>query len=226
MGNQFSQAFPPAAKFTEASLPDLKGKVYIVTGANAGVGKELSRLLYAHNATVYLAARNAEKAHAAISWIKQSSPNSRGGALHYLHLDLDDLSGIKRSAEEFLSKEGRLDVLFNNAGVMMPPQGSTTKQGYELQLGTNCVAPFLFTKMLTPLLVQTAKTSPAGAVRVVWVSSSAAHLMSPKGGVEMENLDYEKGGDKSAMHKYGVSKAGECAACAGVSEEVWAGGDC
>jgi NAD(P)-dependent dehydrogenase (short-subunit alcohol dehydrogenase family) len=105
-----------------------------------------------------------------------------------------------------LNKEDKLDVLWNNAGVMAPPQGSKTKQGYELQLGTNNVAPFLFTKFLTPILCKTAKTAPTGTVRVVWTSSSAAVTVAPKGGVLMDNLDYKN--DKPAFHKYGVSKAG------------------
>ena len=89
---------------------------------------------------------------------------------------------------------------------MIPPQGSKTKQGYELQLGTNCVAPFLFTKLLTPILLQTAKTAPKDSVRIVWVSSNGAEYFSPKNGVDMNNLDYKK--DQAAWHKYGVSKAG------------------
>lgn len=205
MGNQLSQAFPPAATFTEKSVDDLKGKVYIVTGANAGVGKELARLLYSLNGTVYVAARSAEKAQSAIQWISEQHPSAQG-TLHHLHLDLDDLEGIKASAEDFLSKEKRLDVLFNNAGVMMPTPGTKTKQGYELQLGTNCVAPFLFTKLLTPLMIETAKTEVTGSVRVIWVSSSAAHLFSPTGGVDMQNLEYTT--DKSKEHKYAVSKGG------------------
>lgn len=96
-------------------------------------------------------------------------------------------------------------MLWNNAGVMVPPQGSKTKQGYEAQLGTNNVAPFLFTKLLTPILVETAKTNSPGSVRVVWVSSSAA-AFAPKGGLELDNLDYKK--DKSAGAKYAVSKGG------------------
>ncbi|KAI4944887.1 hypothetical protein J4E91_008231 [Alternaria rosae] len=205
MGQRFSQFFPPAPSFTETSLPNLSGKVYIVTGASAGIGKELSRLLYTHNAIVYIAARSAEKAHAAISWIKEACPESKG-TLHYLHLDLDDLSGIKASAESFLAKESRLDVLFNNAGVMVPPVGSTTKQGYELQLGTNCVAPFLFTKLLTPILLETAKKEAKGSVRVIWVSSIASQMSAPSGGVDMSNLEYKK--DVNNWTKYGTSKGG------------------
>ncbi|KAH8726372.1 retinol dehydrogenase 12 [Phaeosphaeriaceae sp. PMI808] len=205
MGNQFSQAFPPKPEFTEATAPDLHGKVYIVTGASAGVGKELTRLLYSRNATVYLAARNTEKTNAAINWVKESTPSSKG-SLNFLRLDLNDLEGIKASAEAFLAKEKRLDVLFNNAGVMVPPQGSTTKQGYELQMGTNCVAPFLFTKLLTPLLIETAKISPAGEVRVIWVSSSAADRLSPKGGVDVPSI--EKSVSNARWTNYGVSKGG------------------
>ncbi|KAF2996420.1 hypothetical protein E8E13_002852 [Curvularia kusanoi] len=206
MGNQISQAFPPAATFTESSLAtgSLKDKVYIVTGASAGVGKELARLLYSLHGTVYLAARSKERANAAISWIREAHPDSKG-RLEFLHLELADLESIKPSAEEFLTKEKRLDVLFNNAGVMVPPQGSKTKQGYELQLGTNCLGHYAFTKLLTPLLVQTAHSSPAGSVRVVWVSSSAV-MGAPTGGVDMTNLTYTK--SKFAFQKYAVSKAG------------------
>jgi retinol dehydrogenase-12 len=162
--------------------------------------------LYSRNAKVYIAARNAEKADHTIGTIKAKCPSSTG-ELVYLHLDLSDLTTIKASVQEFLNREKRLDVLWNNAGVMVPPQGSTTKQGYELQLGTNNVAPFLFTKLLTPLLIETAKTASLGSVRVVWVSSSAAARSSPEGGVEMDSLSYERD-DKSAWFKYGVSKAG------------------
>jgi NAD(P)-dependent dehydrogenase (short-subunit alcohol dehydrogenase family) len=116
------------------------------------------------------------------------------------------LSTIKKSAEDFLGKEKKLDVLWNNAGVMVPPKGSKTKQGYELQLGSNNVGPFLFTKFLTPILQSTAKTSSPGSVRVVWLASSVAEAAAPKGGVDMDNLDYRV--DKSGWHKYAVSKAG------------------
>jgi retinol dehydrogenase 12 len=179
-------------------------QVFIVTGSSSGVGQALAQILYSHNAKVYVAVRSEEKAKKAISEIKANAPKSTG-ELIFLRLDLGDLTTIKRSAEEFLSKEDRLDVLWNNAGVMTPPQGSKTAQGYELQIGTNNVAPLLFTKLLTPILIKTAKTAPKGSVRVVWVSSSAAELSSPKNGVDMDNLDYKV--DKNVWHKYGVSKA-------------------
>ncbi|EUC37238.1 hypothetical protein COCCADRAFT_33506 [Bipolaris zeicola 26-R-13] len=205
MGNQLSQMFPPAPTFTEDSLPDLKDKVFIVTGASAGIGKELARLLYSRNGTVYAAARSTKKTTAALAWIKEQHPSSKGKLTH-LHLDLNDLEGIKPSVENFLAQESRLDVLINNAGVFMTPLGPKTKQGYEIQLGTNCIAPFLFTKLLTPLLVATAKKEPAGSVRVAWVSSSAADVSAPKGGVDMQNLGYNK--NTSTTAKYAVSKGG------------------
>ena len=206
MGNLISQAFPPAAAFTESALPSgsLKDRVFIVTGASAGVGKELARLLYSRDGTVYLAARSAERSSAAMSWIREAHPESQG-RLEFLYLELADLESVKPAADEFLGKEKRLDVLFNNAGVMVPPQGSTTKQGYELQLGTNCLGHYLFTKLVTPLMVQTAQSSEAGSVRVVWVSSSAV-MGAPSGGVDMANLEYQT--DKFAFQKYAVSKAG------------------
>ena len=119
--------------------------------------------------------------------IKSRAPQSKGSLL-FLHLDLDDLTTIQSSAKTFLGDNDRLDVLWNNAGVMVPPQGSKTKQGYELQLGTNNVGPFLFTKLLHPVLTKTAGTAPKNSVRVVWVSSNGAELLSPKGGIDMNNL--------------------------------------
>lgn len=176
-----------------------------MTGSSSGIGEQLAQILYQKNAKVYIAARSEEKARKAIEGIKAHAPNSTG-ELRFLHLDLDDLTTIKASAQAFLSENDRLDVLWNNAGVMIPPQGSKTKQGYELQLGTNNIAPFLFTKLLLPLLATTARKAPTDSVRVVWVASSSAELSSPKGGVDLENLDYKV--DKGTWVKYGISKAG------------------
>jgi retinol dehydrogenase 12 len=149
--------------------------------------------------------RSKEKVLNVIQQTKSLFPASKGDLI-LLHLDLEDLTRIKRSVEEFLSKEDRLDVLWNNAAVMGPCPGQKTKQGYELQLGTNTVAPFLFTKLLTPILVKTEKKSPPGSVRVIWVSSSATELLSPPGGLDVDNLDYKV--EKPFPYIYGVSKAG------------------
>lgn len=176
-----------------------------MTGSSSGIGEQLAQILYQKNAKVYVAARSEEKARKAIEGIKTRAPNSKGH-VHFLHLDLDDLTTIKASAEAFLAENDRLDVLWNNAGVMIPPQGSKTKQGYEKHIGTNNVAPFLFTKLLLPILAKTASTAPKDSVRVVWVSSSAAELTSPKGGLDLDNLDYKV--EIGPWLKYGVSKAG------------------
>lgn len=203
--HNLSQVFPPAPQFTEKQLGDLAGNVYIVTGANTGVGKALAEILYAANAKVYVAARSKSKGNEAIEAIKAACQESKG-TLVFLPLDLADLTTIKASAREFLAKETKLHVLFNNAGVMSPPEGSKTAQGYELQLGTNNIGTFLFTKLLTPTLVSTASSEAAASVRVVWVSSSAAEVISPRGGVPLDNLDYHQ--NQSPAYKYGVSKAG------------------
>ncbi|QYS92616.1 hypothetical protein H0G86_000026 [Trichoderma simmonsii] len=177
----FRDNFPPKPQFTENSISSQAGKarrVFLVTGCSSGVGKELAKILYSHNAKVYITARSTKKAEAAIADIKAAHPESRG-ELIYLHLDLNDLSSVKTSAEEFLRLENRLDVLWNNAGVMLSPTGTKTKQGYEEQLGVNCLATFLFTQLLTPLLISTAKTAAPGSIRVIWVSSSATHPLHP-----------------------------------------------
>lgn len=200
------QIFPGKPTYTEKDIPDLSGKVYLVTGANTGVGKEVARILFSKNATVWAAARNEQKGRDAIQSILEAHPESTG-KLEFLRLDLSDLTTIKKSAETFLAKEKQLHVLFNNAGVMIPPKGSKSPQGYELQIATNNLGPFLFTKLLTPTLAETAKVSPEGSVRVIWVSSSAAeHLIPVKGGIDLDNLDYKK--DIFYAYKYGVSKVG------------------
>ncbi|KAH9906159.1 hypothetical protein F4778DRAFT_634622 [Xylariomycetidae sp. FL2044] len=204
--DQLSQVFPPKPKFTEKDLPDLHGKVYLITGANTGLGKELAQMLYAKHAKVYIAARSEEKALRAIDSIKEAAPQSSGD-LAFIHLDLADLSTIKASAQKFIEKDERLHVLFNNAGVMKPAPGSKTAQGYELQLGVNNVGTFMFTKLLTPVLAATASAEPRGTVRVIWVGSSAGETpMAPKGGVPMDNLDYHK--EMGWFPKYAISKAG------------------
>jgi NAD(P)-dependent dehydrogenase (short-subunit alcohol dehydrogenase family) len=179
-------------------------QVFIVTGGSGGIGKELVAILYQRNAKVYMAARSAAKAKASIEEIHRIHCHSTGQILH-LHLDLNDLTTIKRSVDEFLAQETRLDVLWNNAGVMFPPTGSKTAQGYELQLGTNNLATFLFTHHLIPIMEKTAKTASKDSVRVVWVSLSAVG-MAPKPVIDFSNMDYKK--EESTYVKYARSKAG------------------
>ncbi|KAG5916134.1 hypothetical protein E4U42_007791 [Claviceps africana] len=195
----------PKPSLTQDNLTDQLGKVHIVTGGYAGVGKELVDILYQHNATVYMAGRSPEKATAALNTIKAAHPSSKG-RLEFLSVDLSDLTTIKRAVQDFTAKEDRLDVLVNNAGVMAPPSGSKGKQGHELQLVTNCLGPFVLTKALLPLLRRTAASSPPGSVRVIWASSLATNLSSPTGGVQLD----QKGAPVEAclrMTNYGQSKA-------------------
>ncbi|KAG0644123.1 hypothetical protein HOY80DRAFT_1133360 [Tuber brumale] len=190
-----SEIFPPTPVFTEKDLPDLLSKVYIVTGGASGIGKELCKMLYGKSATVYLAGRSQQNAHDAISWIKSEVPNT-SGRLEFLNLDLNDLSTIKGSAQAFLAEENRLDVVWHNAGVMMPPSGSKTKQGYELQLGTNVIAPWLFQSFLTPLMQRTAALpdTPKDSVRVIWVSSAASNGSPAPGGINWPDINFENVG--------------------------------
>jgi NAD(P)-dependent dehydrogenase (short-subunit alcohol dehydrogenase family) len=180
--------------------------VHIVTGGYSGCGFELAKILYQHGATVYLAGRSQEKGSKAISAIKEAYPDSKG-RVEFLSVDLSDLATIKPAAEAFLAKESKLHVLTNNAGVMFPPTGSKDKHGHELQLGTNCLGPFLFTKLLTPVLQRTAAAEPAGTVRVTWASSLMAQVQSPKHGVELT-----ESGPKTfnSQVDYSQSKAGNC----------------
>ncbi|KAI0555555.1 short-chain dehydrogenase [Xylaria curta] len=206
--SMWTQFFPPKPTFTEENLPDLTNRVYIVTGANTGVGKQLARLLYSKNAKVYVAARSETKANEAIQDIKKSHPSSMG-ALIFLHIDLNDLSSVKASAEKFSSMETKLHVLFNNAGVQNLNKGANTVQGYEHHLGINAIAPFLFTKLLTPILARTAQAeaSTPGSVRVIWVSSQGTELSGMKSiGLDIDNLDYHN--DASDLVKYALSKVG------------------
>lgn len=181
-------------------------QIFIVTGSNTGIGKEVAQVLYTKNAKVYLAGRSEQKYLTAMETMKKAAPTSIG-ELVFLRLDLADLSSVKASAEEFLSKESKLDVLINNAGLQAPPQGSKSAQGYDLQVGVNNLGPFLFTKLLTPILQQTASSQPANTVRVVWLSSAAAELNSHRpGGIDLDNLDYQV--EKPPMIQYSISKAG------------------
>jgi NAD(P)-dependent dehydrogenase (short-subunit alcohol dehydrogenase family) len=185
------QFFPPKSKFAVGDIPDLSGKVIIVTGANTGVGFETAKALLAHNARVYVAARNQEKAEAAIEQLKTVT----GVQALFLKLDLANLKSVKAAAEEFLSKEKELHVLFNNGAVMAPPVDQLTADGYDLQFGTNVLGHFYFTKLLIPSLLAAAKSSPELSARVV-NTSSAGHLFS--------NLDFNTFKDGPARKKMGT----------------------
>jgi NAD(P)-dependent dehydrogenase (short-subunit alcohol dehydrogenase family) len=106
-------------------------------------------------------------------------------------MDLSDLASVKAAAQEFLKLEGpdgRLDVLFNNAGTGARKKAPPTRQGHEYHFGTNIIGPFLLARLLSPILSKTAKQSAPGSVRVVWSASLAVDMFSPKGGVRRDFL--------------------------------------
>lgn len=122
MGVTFSQFFPPPATLTEANLPSQKGKIFIVTCDASRVGLELCTILYQAGGKIYLAGRSEANAQAAISKIK-AIPTTSPGELVFLSLFLHDLA-TKPAVKAFPALEPRLDILFNNAGVALPPRGS------------------------------------------------------------------------------------------------------
>ncbi|KAL3463943.1 short chain dehydrogenase [Aspergillus heterothallicus] len=169
--------------FSSQDIPRLRDQVIIVTGGNVGLGYETIRQLSLHNpARIYLAARSKDKATKAIKDLQEASP--AGADIQFLQLDLASFKSVKAAAAEFLSKESRLDILVNNAGIMMTPEG-LTKEGYEIQFGTNVMGPALFTQLLLPTLRETARINPQ--TRVVMLAS-AAHARAPSDLYQFDEL--------------------------------------
>jgi NAD(P)-dependent dehydrogenase (short-subunit alcohol dehydrogenase family) len=150
----------PAWSLTD--LPDLTGRRVLVTGVTSGIGEQTALELARHGAEVVLAARSESRLDRTEADILAAVPTA---VLHRTIIDLADLSSVRRAAAE-VSRIGPLDVLVNNAGVMAPPF-SQTVDGFELQLATNHLGPFLLTGLLLPQLVA------SGRGRVVTVSSQA-----------------------------------------------------
>ncbi|KAJ7051079.1 hypothetical protein C8F01DRAFT_1067277 [Mycena amicta] len=181
MGGVLARLSPPSFK-PERDMPDLTGKVTIVTGGNTGIGYETIKQLLLKNATVYLAARSPQKASAAIARLERET---KGKTAVFLELDLADLKSVRKAAERFLEKEEKLDILFNNAGVASCPTDMLTKQGYDLQFGTNVIGHYLLTTLLLPAL-RNASTDTVPA-RVIHTASEA-HKLAPGRGVEFESI--------------------------------------
>jgi len=189
LGDYFAQSFPPKPTFGVADIPDLEGKVIIVTGGNSGIGYEITKVLLSKNARVYMASRSQERAEAAIRLLQ----NETGKEAIFLKMDLSSLDSIRRATEEFQRKERVLHVLFNNGGVMNTPIDQMTVDGIDLQFGTNVVGHYLFTKRLMPLLIAGAEESGTKS-RIVHTSSSAmmfadtVHLDAMKDPVALKKL--------------------------------------
>ncbi|MCV7074748.1 SDR family oxidoreductase [Mycobacterium szulgai] len=174
-----------------ATVPDLTGKLAIVTGANSGLGFGLARRLAAAGADVAMAIRNRAKGEAAIKEIRSTIPAAK---LTIKALDLSSLASVAALGEE-LNAEGRpIDILINNAGVMTPPERDTTADGFELQFGSNHLGHFALTAHVLPLL------RAAQHPRVVSLSSLAAR----RGQIHFDDLQFEK--SYNPMAAYGQSK--------------------
>ncbi|EGN97951.1 hypothetical protein SERLA73DRAFT_160948 [Serpula lacrymans var. lacrymans S7.3] len=167
--------------FSQNDIPDLTGKIAIVTGGNSGIGKQTVSVLLSKGAKVYVAARSLDKAKQAIKELQETRPETKRGLVEYLQLDLSEAKKAKAAALQFRQRESRLHLLFNNAGIMGVPKGSRSPDGYELQWATNVLGPFIFTHHLIPVLRNTAAISSPGDVRIINTSSSGAGQAPKKG---------------------------------------------
>lgn len=171
-------------------IQDLTGKRIIITGANSGIGLETAKVLAQKGAEVIVAVRNIQKGTQAIGNIKREHPFAK---LTVMGLNLADLTSVRDFTQNFSKRYDSLDLLINNAGVMIPPY-QKTKDGFELQFGTNHLGHFALTGLLLPILKKTPNS------RVVTLSS-----LAHKGAtIFFDNMDGSKG--YKAMKFYGQSK--------------------
>ncbi|WP_316741990.1 oxidoreductase [Pedobacter antarcticus] len=195
--------------WTKDNIPDQSGKMIIVTGANAGIGFETALALYEAGAHVVLACRNLGKANEAIVRIKQSSG---AGVLEAAQLDLGDLNSVRQFAETFIKQHLKLDVLINNAGIMIPP-ATKTVQGFESQFGVNFIGHFALTGYLYPIL----NSTPGSRIITL---SSMAYLY---GKIDFDNLKSEK--DYEPMREYQQSKLADLILSVELQRRITAKGD-
>jgi len=179
-------------KWTIENIPDLTGKVILVTGGNSGLGYESVKAFAENGAEVVLASRSTEKGETAKTQIMKSNPK---GKIRVMELDLMDFSSIKEFTREFRGKYDQLNVLLNNAGIMTTPY-FLTKDGLEAQNGTNHFGHYALTGLLMDLIVK----SPGS--RIVNVSSNGHKY----GKMDFENLLFENGKDYTPMKSYARSK--------------------
>jgi len=152
--------------WSTADIPDQSGRIAVVTGANGGLGLETSRALAAAGAHVVMAARNQEKAAAAVEDIRSTVAEN---ALEVVALDLGSQDSARAAAEQILATHDRIDLLINNAGVMGIPERKTV-DGYEMQFGVDHLGHWSLTALLMPALLR------GGAARIVTVTSTAHHM--------------------------------------------------
>ncbi|MBY5971105.1 SDR family NAD(P)-dependent oxidoreductase [Ferrimonas balearica] len=180
-----------AVNWTERDVPDQTGRNVLITGATGGLGLAQAKALAKRGATLILGVRNTEKGQAAADEIRKAAPQSN---VTVRTLDLASLASIASFTDSFLAEHDSLDLLINNAGVMVPPLGHT-EDGFELQMGTNHFGPFALTGRLMPLL----KATPGSRVTV---TSSVAHR---QGDPDLSDLDWTAR-KYNAWKAYGDSK--------------------
>lgn len=173
-------------------MPDLTGKLIAVTGGNSGLGYESVKAFAGKGAEVVLASRSPEKGETAK---KEILKDVSGGKIRVMELDLSDMASVREFAASLKKDYTRLDVLMNNAGIMMSPY-FTTKDGFEGQLGINHLGHFALTGLLLDLLLATKDA------RVVNVSSNA----HKRGVMDFENLQFENGRGYTPIKAYARSK--------------------
>ncbi|KAI5460853.1 hypothetical protein BGZ63DRAFT_252267 [Mariannaea sp. PMI_226] len=188
-----------APAFSLDSLPDLSGRVYLVTGGNTGIGYATVVGLASRGAKVYMGCRSETKALGAIEDIKAEMASAN---VHFLSLDLSNLQSVVSAAKSLCNQESALHGLVNNAGIMGVPF-ALTGDGYEVQFQTNYLSHWLLTFHLLPLLQATAATSPEGTVRIVNVTSDGHARFPPKTGIDFTDTSLQSA---SAMTRYGQSK--------------------
>ncbi|KAJ7612534.1 NAD(P)-binding protein [Roridomyces roridus] len=198
---------------SESSISHTNFQIIIVTGGNTGIGYETVKQLLLKNAKVYLAARSPGKAATAI----QSLEAETKATAIFLQLDLGDLASVRQAAESFLKLEGRLDILFNNAGVMNCPTDMLTKQGHDLQFGTNVLGHFFFTELLLPALTRSYEHSNGKVPARIITTSSIGHHAAPGCGFDVASLRdgperdawiKKEGSILAPVYLYGRSKIG------------------
>lgn len=178
-------------KWTAADVPDQTGRAVIITGANTGIGYEAALVLAGKGARVVLAVRNAGKGQKAIDAIARKHP---GAAVTLQELDLSSLGSVRKATDALRAAHPRIDLLINNAGVMYPPK-QVTRDGFELQFGTNHLGHFAFTGLLLDNLLEVPGS------RVVTVASIAHNI---RAGIHFDDLQWERSYNRVAA--YGQSK--------------------
>jgi NAD(P)-dependent dehydrogenase (short-subunit alcohol dehydrogenase family) len=179
------------AKWTTADIPDQTGRVAVITGANTGLGYETAAALADHGARVVLAVRDLDKGKDAAAQITAQSPDAE---VALQELDLTSLESIRAAAEQLRSEHDRIDLLINNAGVMYTPKANT-KDGFELQFGTNHLGHFAFTGLLLDRLL------PVAGSRVVTVSSVGHRIRAD---IHFDDLQWERSYNR--VSAYGQAK--------------------